>query len=47
MKSPLLTSVLFAGPLVAAGLFYVWTHVVAVRLGYELSEAAEENESFL
>lgn len=36
---PLGAAVLIAAPLVGACLFYVWTHVTTVRLGYDLSRA--------
>ncbi len=38
---PIGTSVAVALPVVMAALFYVWTNVTTVRLGYQLSEAAK------
>ncbi len=38
---PIGTSVAVSVPVVMAALFYVWTNVTTVRLGYELSEAAK------
>ena len=43
--SPIITAVLLLAPVVAAALFYVWTQVAAVRLGYELSAAASAHKS--
>ena len=40
---PLGTSILLVGPVVVAALFFVWTHVTTVRLGYELSSAGENH----
>lgn len=45
--SPVLTAVMLAVPVVAAALFYVWTHVSTVRLGYELSAAATQHRALL
>lgn len=44
---PLGTSILVAIPVVAAALFYVWTHVTTVSLGYKLSEAGAAHERLL
>ncbi len=44
---PLGLSVALVAPVVAAALFYVWTQVTTVRLGYELSEAGEAHQAFL
>lgn len=44
---PLGQSVLIAAPIVAAALFYVWTHVTTVQLGYALSRAGEVHERLL
>lgn len=38
---PLGVALFVAAPVVAAALFYVWTHITTVRLGYALSEAGE------
>lgn len=42
---PVLRAVLLAAPVAGAGVFNVWTHVAAVRLGYALTEAAEQNKT--
>jgi len=42
--SPIMSAVLLALPVLAAAIFYVWTQVAAVRMGYALSEAAAEHE---
>ena len=44
---PVGTALLFAAPVVAAALFYVWTHVHAVRLGYALSDAGERHQTLV
>lgn len=44
---PLGTSVTVAIPVVLAALFYVWTQVTTVRLGYELSKAAKAHQRLL
>lgn len=44
---PLGTSVAVAIPVVLAALFYVWTQVTTVRLGYELSKAAKAHKNLL
>ncbi len=44
---PVVTAVMLAIPVVAAALFYVWTHVSTVRLGYEMSEAAKQHRALL
>ncbi|MCA9551510.1 MAG: cell division protein FtsL [Myxococcales bacterium] len=44
---PVGTAILVAGPVVAAALFYVWTHVTTVRLGYALSKAGESHRQLL
>lgn len=41
---PVGRAILIAIPVTAAALFYVWTHIESVRLGYELSDAAETHE---
>jgi cell division protein FtsL len=45
--TPVLLSVLFVAPVVAAGIFYVWSQVAAVRLGYEMSTASERHRALL
>lgn len=45
--APVLTAVMLAAPVVVAGLFYVWTRVVTVRLGYQISEASEVHHRLL
>ena len=44
---PVGTAVLVAGPVVAAALFYVWTQVTTVRLGYALSAAGDAHRVLL
>jgi cell division protein FtsL len=44
---PIGTSVAIALPVVMAALFYVWTNVTTVQLGYELSEAAQAHRVLL
>ena len=44
---PIGISVGIAAPIVLAALFYVWTNVTMVRLGYELSEAAKVHRELL
>ena len=44
---PIGISVGIAVPVVMAALFYVWTNVTTVRLGYELSEAAKAHRELL
>lgn len=44
---PLEQSVLVAAPVIAASLFYVWTQVTTVQLGYALSKASEVHEALL
>jgi cell division protein FtsL len=44
---PIGISVALALPMVMAALFYVWTSVTTVQLGYELSEAAKVHETLL
>ena len=41
--APIITALLLVAPVVAAALFYVWTRVSTVRLGYDLSRAGEMN----
>jgi cell division protein FtsL len=42
-----LTAALLIAPVVAAGLFYVWTRVATLRLGYELSKAGEAHQALI
>lgn len=44
---PLFVSVALVAPPVAAALFYVWTHVQAVRLGYDMTKASETHSQLL
>lgn len=44
---PVGRAILIATPVTAAALFYVWTHIEAVRLGYALSEAGEAHEAIV
>ena len=44
---PIGVALLIAAPVTAAALFYVWTHITTVRLGYELSEAGEAHRALL
>jgi cell division protein FtsL len=44
---PLGTALVLVLPVAAAALFYVWTHITTVQLGYELSEAAEAHQQML
>ena len=39
-STPIVLALLLVAPVVAAAVFYVWTHVATVRLGYELANAA-------
>jgi cell division protein FtsL len=45
--APVLTAVMLAIPIVLAGLFFVWTRVVTVRLGYEISRASDDHHRLL
>lgn len=45
--SPVGTAVLLIAPVVFASLFYVWTQVTTVRLGYAISKAGEIHQSLL
>jgi cell division protein FtsL len=45
--TPLMTAIVLATPVVAAAVFHVWTKVATVRLGYELSEAAQMHRNLL
>lgn len=44
---PVGTAMLVAAPVTAAALFYVWTHIESVRLGYALSEAGAAHEQIV
>ncbi len=44
---PLGNAVLIAAPVVAAALFYVWTHITTVALGYALSDAGASHKKLL
>lgn len=44
---PLGNSILIAAPVVAAALFYVWTHITTVSMGYALSEAGATHKKLL
>lgn len=44
---PLGTSLVLVLPVVGAALFYVWTHITTVQLGYRLSEEAEVHQQML
>jgi cell division protein FtsL len=44
---PIGISVCIAAPVVMAALFYVWTNVTTVRLGYELSDAAKVHRELI
>lgn len=44
---PLGTALLVAAPVVAAALFYVWTHNTTVALGYALSDAGKAHRALL
>jgi cell division protein FtsL len=46
LAPPTLAALLIA-PVVASALFYVWTHVAAIRLGYQMSAAGEEHRLLL
>lgn len=45
--APLLTALMLALPVVLAGLFFVWTRVVTLRLGYQISQASEVHHRLL
>ena len=45
--SPLAIGVVLVAPVVAAAIFFVWTHVATVQLGYLLSEEAETHHTLL
>lgn len=45
--SPTVAAILMAVPVVLAALFYVWTHVASVRLGYEISRAGEAHRALI
>lgn len=45
--SPTIAAILMAVPVILAALFYVWTHVASVRLGYEISRAGEAHRSLI
>ena len=45
--SVLTLAVLLAAPVVAAAVFYVWTHVATVHRGYELSAADDVHQALL
>lgn len=45
--TPVVAAVLLVVPVVGAALFYVWTHVATVRLGYELSAAAKVHRALV
>lgn len=45
--SPTVSAIMMAVPVVLAALFYVWTHVASVRLGYEISRAGEEHRALI
>lgn len=45
--SPTVSAILMAVPVVLAALFYVWTHVASVRLGYEISRAGEAHRALI
>jgi hypothetical protein len=44
---PVLVAALLVAPVVAAGLFYVWTRVATLRLGYELSRAGAVHRTLI
>ena len=44
---PVGRSVVFLAPLVAAAVFYVWTRVTTVQLGYTLAKEAQRHEKLL
>ncbi|MFO0726872.1 MAG: hypothetical protein U1E65_24015 [Myxococcota bacterium] len=44
---PLVVSIALVAPPVAAGIFFVWTHVGAVRLGYEMTKARDAHTQLL
>ena len=44
---PLTTALCIAAPVVAASLFYVWTRVTSVRLGYALSRSTAAQRRLL
>ena len=45
--TPVGTSVVLIAPVLGAALFYVWTHVTTVQLGYTLSQAADTHRGLL
>lgn len=45
--APVLTALMLAVPVVLAGLFFVWTRVVTLRLGYQISQASEVHHRLL
>lgn len=45
--APVLTALMLALPVVFAGLFFVWSRVVTVRLGYEISRASDAHHRLL
>lgn len=45
--SPLVQAVALVVPVVCAALFYVWSHVATVRLGFDLSRAGETHRALL
>ena len=44
---PIGTALLVAAPVTAAALFYVWTHIHSMRLGYALSKTGETHRSLV
>ena len=46
-KNPLVSAILVAAPIVLASLFYVWTHITTVELGYALSRESTRHKSLL
>ena len=44
---PMATALCLAAPVVAAALFFVWTRVTTIRLGYALSRATESHSRLL
>ena len=45
--SPIHVALLFFAPLTLAALFFVWTHITTIRLGYTLSRVGEEHHGLL
>lgn len=45
--TPVVLALLLVAPVVCAALFYVWSHVATVRLGYEMSESSDEHRALL